>query len=105
MLLDRRLQPVEHLKVRLIEDVGLRVHVRLGARRQPEGVDAEERPELVDKVLLLLVCAGSRRHPQLLWIIRNLEIHEAHRAEGEEDDANEHKKERMTASRQAEVEG
>ena len=48
---------------------------------EPNGIDTEKWAKFLLEVVLLDVCAGCRRHPEFLRVIRELEIHEAKRAE------------------------
>jgi hypothetical protein len=60
---------IEHLEVRLLEKV--RIRIILVQWRYEERVDAEERTELRDEVLLLNICARGWWHPELLGVTLN----------------------------------
>ena len=59
------LQPVKHVKVRVLEDVVRQVIVHW---RDPASVNSEEEAEFLCEVALLDVCTGVSWHPKLLWI-------------------------------------
>lgn len=87
----------------MVEDIGVRVLTF--TRCEPESVDTEEWPELVDKVLLFDICAGSRRYPELLRVIRDLVVGETHGAEDEEHHASKSEETWVSASDESQVVG
>lgn len=81
-LFDRRLQLVKHFEVWLLKNITLVIF--LWTRSDPESVDPEEWSEFLLEVVLFLVCPATRRHPQLLRVISDLNIHETKETEGQQ---------------------
>ena len=71
---------IQELQIALLEYIRIFIFVEAGG--QPECIDAEEGTELLFKQCLFDIGSRAGWYPQLLRIIRNLKVNEAHRAYG-----------------------
>jgi hypothetical protein len=66
---------IKEFKISSLEYI--QIFILSSSRCQPQGVDTKEWAKLLFEIILLDICAGCRRYPELLRIICELEIHES----------------------------